>query len=220
MGWERAAQFCRLCQRPPGMHDCSHCRAGPCPSAQTSALSHYCRQSSCRSLPTPRPLMLTPPGHFNCNPQLKVFIKFPLRPASSVRSALCRPDRQSSEEHLQFKRDAYATAVSRIKGQQTPLTPRTVSPLQGVWCLSHRIVGNSILPATLFAQMLQGWPSSGASWPELPSLSGCPWVCGAAMGNHQILPSASHHKAQGEDDCNSCSAGLLMTNGPVTLRID
>lgn len=134
-GWERAAQFCHLCQEPPGMHDCSHCGGEPCLSARTLALSHYCRQSSCRSLATPP--TLTPPGHFNCNPQLKVFIKFSLSPASSsVRSAACRPDRQSSEEHLQFKRDAYATVVSGLKVNRLLRHPGPSLPcrVSGVFC--------------------------------------------------------------------------------------
>lgn len=77
-------------------------------------LSHYCWQSSCSSRETPPMLML--PGHFNCIPQLKVFINFSPSPASStIRSAACCPDRQSSEEHLQFKRDAYATVVWGLK---------------------------------------------------------------------------------------------------------
>lgn len=135
------------------MHDCPHCGGEPC---LTLAPSHYCGQSSCRSLATPpAPLMLTLPGHFNCNPRLKVFIKFSLSPASfSVRSAACRPDRQSSEEHLQFKRDAYARAVSGLKVNRLLPTPRTVSPLQGVWCLLHPIVRNAMLPARLFAHSL------------------------------------------------------------------
>lgn len=88
------------------MHDCTHC-GGHYPQPLLLA----------EQLQRPRdPPMLTPPGRFNCNPQLKVFINFPPGPASSItRSAARCPDRQSSEEHLQFKRDAYATAVWGLK---------------------------------------------------------------------------------------------------------
>lgn len=100
---------------------------------RTLALSHYCRQSSCSSLATPPPPTLTPPGHFNCNPRLKVFINFSPSPASSsIRSAACLPGRWSSEEHLQFKRDAYARApwglkVNGLLQHPGPSLPRRVS---------------------------------------------------------------------------------------------
>lgn len=184
-GWERAAQFCHLCQQPPGMPDCSHCGGEPCLSARPLALSHYCRQSSCRSLVTPPTPTLTPPGHFNCNPQLKVFIKFSLSPASSsVRSAACRPDRRSSEEHLQFKRDAYATAVSGLKVNRL-LRHDTQDRL----CLAGRLVSFTSHCLELWPscqasrpraqpQRLRGWRGAVASWPELPSHSGRPRACG------------------------------------------
>lgn len=176
MGWERAAQFCHLCQQPPGMHDCSHCGGEPCLSAQTLALSPYCWQSSCRSLATP--LTLTLPGHFNCNPQLKVFIKFSLSPASSsVRSAACRPDRQSSEEHLQFKRDAYATVVSGLKVNRLlrrpgPSLPCRVSGVFYIPLFETLYFLPGFLPARS-AQLLQGWRGALASRPELSLHRGC-----------------------------------------------
>lgn len=58
------------------------------------------------------------------------------------------------------------------------MTPRTVSALQGVWCLLRPIVWNSVLPARLLAQRLRGWRGAVASWPELPSHSGRPRACG------------------------------------------
>lgn len=222
-GWERAAQFFHLCQQPPGMPDCSHCGGEPCLSARPLALSHYCRQSSCRSLVTPPTPTLTPPGHFNCNPQLKVFIKFSLSPASSsVRSAACRPDRRSSEEHLQFKRDAYATAVSGLKVNRL-LRHDTQDRL----CLAGRLVSFTSHCLELCPSCQASRPTAarlarrrselaGAALAQRPPAS----VRGPPQANNRVLPSASHRQAQGEDDCNSCSAGSLLTNGPVTLLID
>lgn len=73
MGWERAAQFCHLRQHPPGMHDCSHCGGELCPSARTSLPAEQLQELSD---PLPR-------CHFNCKPQLKVFIKFSPSPKIS-----------------------------------------------------------------------------------------------------------------------------------------
>lgn len=111
--------------------------------------------------PTPPKKPLTPPGHFNCNPELKVFIKFSLSPASSsVRSAACRPDRRSSEEHLQFKRDAYATAVSGLKVNRLlrhpgPSLPRRVSGVFYIPLFEMLRFLPGFLPARS-AQLLQG----------------------------------------------------------------
>jgi len=108
------------------------------------------------------PPTLTPPGPFNCNPQFKVFIKFSLNPASSsVRSAACRPDRRSSEEHLQFKCDAYATAVlglkvNRLLRHPGPSLPCRVSGVLYIPLFRTLYFPPGFEPARS-AQLRQGW---------------------------------------------------------------
>lgn len=86
-------------------------------------------------------------------------------------------------------------------------------------------VRNSILPARLFAHSLSPTaPRLARRLSKLARAALAQWlprsVGGLPQANNRVLPSASHHKAQREDDYNSCSAGSLLTNGPVTLLID
>lgn len=135
-------------------------------------LSHYCWQSSCSSRETPP--MLTPPGHFNCSPQLKVFINFPPSPASStIRSAARHPDRQSSEEHLQFKRDAYATAVrglkvNRLLRHPAPPLPCRVSGVFYISLLETLYFLPGLLPTRLAQWLHSPCGVTKQTFPQLP----------------------------------------------------
>lgn len=111
---------------------------------------HHCRQSSCRSSVTPSHAAILIASHS---------LKSSLSSPRALRSAAGRAERRSSEEHLQFKRDAYATALCRLKVSTLLRHPALPCRVSAVLCC------NSILPARLCA-LLQGWRS--ASRPEHP----------------------------------------------------
>lgn len=115
---------------PPGMHDCSHCGGELCLSARTLLQAEQLQELSD---PLPR---LHRRAILIATHSLKSSLSSPWALPPPLRSAACRPDRRSSEEHLQFKRDAYVTAVSRLKVNRLLRHPGPSLPcrVSGVLC--------------------------------------------------------------------------------------